>query len=80
MWPLLPDAPLMLRTGIASVASPNNMIRIPAPSRFLLMNADSFDALSPVNTIAGIVPKPNAIITRPPLAGSAVVAASSSAL
>jgi len=77
---LLPDIPLKPMIGIASVAMPNKIISSPAPSRLRLINADSFDALSPVKTIAGIVPRPKAIITIPPLAGSAVVAARSSAL
>ena len=77
---MLPDNPLRAITGIANVAIPNRIINNPAPRRFLLMNVDSFDALSPVNTIAGIVPRPKASITIPPLAGSAVVAARSSAL
>jgi hypothetical protein len=67
-------------TGIASVASPNTIINRPAPSRLRLMKDDSFDALSPVKTIAGMVPSPKAIITSPPPTGFAVVAASSSAL
>jgi hypothetical protein len=44
------------------------------------MNWASFDALMPVAIIAGMVPSPNAIMTDPPVAGSAVVAAINSTL
>ena len=44
------------------------------------MNEESFDALSPDRTIAGIVPRPNATITSAPAAASVVVADSNKAL
>lgn len=67
-------------TGMAIVAMPRTTIRSPAPRRLPLMNPASFEALTPVATIAGIVPRPNAIMTSPPARGSTVVAAISNTL
>ena len=44
------------------------------------INSDSLAAPSPVITIAGIVPRPNAIMIIAPLAGSALVEAISKTL
>ena len=69
-----------LMTGMAIVAMPSSTIKSPAPIRLRLMNCASFAALMPVAIMAGMVPRPKAIMTMPPLAGSAVVAAISSTL
>ena len=63
-------------TGIAIVASPSSTMSSPVPNRLRLMNCASFEALTPVAIIAGIVPSPNAIMTSAPFTGSVVVAAS----
>lgn len=66
--------------GIAIVSTPMRTINKPAPIRLRLRNCESLDALIPVMIMAGIVPIPNAIMTRPPFNALAVVAASSNTL